>query len=301
MKKISIRHYNNQAGMSPDYFVVREFFIKKGYCEFTFARWDWMITHGYLDREHIGCIGVVEEEGKIVGMVTFDCRLGWAALITLPGYEEARREMLHFAEENLKDENNELIIVCQDIDEKLQQILAEEGYVAGESREHDAIFLPQKTSMEYTLPEGFYITDLEEHFDQNEYERVLWKGFNHELDKEGIFDELTFSEEKVRHSLEALKRPNVNLKEKIVVVAPNGHFASHCGMWYDKESGYAVVEPVCTDPEYRGMGIGKAAVLEGIKRVSEMGAERVFVGSDQQFYYNIGFRPYMTATEWKKK
>lgn len=48
------------------------------------------------------------------------------------------------------------------------------------------------------------------------------------------------------------------------------------------------------------MGLGKAVVLEGIKRVYEMGARFVLVGSSQQFYYSIGMRPFANATKWKK-
>jgi predicted N-acetyltransferase YhbS len=69
---------------------------------------------------------------------------------------------------------------------------------------------------------------------------------------------------------------------------------------YNKRSKSALVEPVATEPAYRKMGLGKAAVLEGIKRCSELGATRAFVGSSQQFYYNIGFRPYTALTWWKK-
>ena len=72
-------------------------------------------------------------------------------------------------------------------------------------------------------------------------------------------------------------------------------------MWYDPEVGYAVVEPVATDPDYRRMGLGKAAVLEGIKRVGKLKAKTALVGSSQQFYYSIGFRPFDTSTIWEKK
>ncbi len=53
-------------------------------------------------------------------------------------------------------------------------------------------------------------------------------------------------------------RPNVDLNLKVAAVAPDGTFAAYCGMWYDPEAGYAVIEPVATDPKYRKMGLGKA-------------------------------------------
>ena len=97
-----------------------------------------------------------------------------------------------------------------------------------------------------------------------------------------------------------MKRPNVDLSLKIAVVAPDGNFVSYCGMWYDIRSDFAVIEPIATDPDHRRMGLGKAAVLEGIRRVGEIGARKVLVGSSQQFYYSIGMRPFSTASEWRR-
>ncbi len=96
-------------------------------------------------------------------------------------------------------------------------------------------------------------------------------------------------------------RPNVDLNLKVAVVAPNGNFVAYCGIWYDPEAGYAVIEPVATDPDYRKMGLGRVAVLEGIRRVGKLGAKTALVGSSQQFYYSIGLRPFATATLWQKK
>lgn len=82
---------------------------------------------------------------------------------------------------------------------------------------------------------------------------------------------------------------------------PDGNFVSYCGMWYGTETDFAVIEPVATDPDYRKMGFGKAAVLEGIRRVGKNGAKKVLVGSSQQFYYSIGLRPFTTSTLWRER
>jgi predicted N-acetyltransferase YhbS len=139
---------------------------------------------------------------------------------------------------------------------------------------------------------------MKETYDLYQYLRVLWKGFNHELNGEGAF---SFSKEDEQKANNEMIRPNVDLNLKVAVVAPDGNFAAYCGMWYDSKAGYAVIEPVATDPDYRRMGLGKAAVLEGIRRVGTLGAKRIFVGSSQQFYYSIGLRPYATSTLWRKK
>lgn len=96
-------------------------------------------------------------------------------------------------------------------------------------------------------------------------------------------------------------KDDYGLDLKIAVVAPNGDFASYCGMWQDADSGYALVEPVATVPEYRRMGLGRAAVLEGVRRCGLRGARTAVVGSSQQFYYDIGFRPFGNATWWRPR
>ncbi len=191
-----------------------------------------------------------------------------------------------------------LLIVISDKDIAFQDIAADNGYIATEQKENDAIFYLDKISTSYKLPDGFRITSLKETYDLYQYRRVLWKGFNHELNGEGDF---TFSKEDEKSAEIEMMRPNLDLNLKIAVVAPDGNFVSYCGMWYDPEADFALIEPVATDPDYRKMGLGKAAVLEGIKRVGEKGAKKVLVGSSQQFYYSIGLRPFATSTLWKKR
>lgn len=291
------RHYTNIAGITDDYFKVRAFLLNLGYSEFVYARWDWMITHSYLDKAAVGKIGLWEEDGEIVGIATFDTVPGTGFCLTNPDNRGLKEEMLQYAEDHLSTPDG-FEIVIPDTDHLFQDIAAHLGYVASQRKEPDSIFYIEKTSLDFELPEGFRIATLQENFDLSQYRRVLWRGFNHELRGEGMFN---FSSEDEQSAKEEMLRPNVDLDLKIAVVSPEGNFVSYCGMWYDPEGGFALVEPVATDPDYRRMGLGKAAVLEGIRRVGRRGAKIAFVGSSQQFYYSIGFRPFATSTNWKKR
>ena len=71
-------------------------------------------------------------------------------------------------------------------------------------------------------------------------------------------------------------------------------------MWYEPVNRIAYVEPVATDPDYRRIGLGKAAVWEGIRRSGELGAEVAYVGSDQLFYKSIGFKVLYKSNCWIK-
>jgi Predicted acetyltransferase len=294
---IQFRNYTNKAGITEDYQRVRSFLVKCGYSEFTYARWDWMATHSYLDKSAIGRIGIWEDAGRIVGIAVFDCQPGNSFCLSLPEYSCFKKDMLLYAKDNL-NKDDEFGVVIRDEDSEFQDIAVNMGYVATQHKENDAIFYLDKSSTSYELPQGFHITTMKDTCDFYQYKRILWKGFNHEVNGEGEF---VFSKQAEQEANEEMARPNVDLSLKVAVVSPDGNFVSYCGMWYDSEAGFAVIEPVATDPDYRKMGLGKAAVLEGIRRTGELGAKTALVGSSQQFYYSIGLRPFSTSTTWMKR
>jgi predicted N-acetyltransferase YhbS len=154
-----------------------------------------------------------------------------------------------------------------------------------------SVFKISESFPEITLPRGFKVQSLEDDNDLNKIDRVLWRGFNHEGEPDG-----DLSGRKLMQSA-----PNFRRDLNIVVVSPDGNYVSYCGMWYDSVNKVAYVEPVATDPDNRRMGIGKAAVLEGIRRCKELGAVQVKVVSNKQFYLKMGFETIYTMEAWVKK
>jgi predicted N-acetyltransferase YhbS len=94
--------------------------------------------------------------------------------------------------------------------------------------------------------------------------------------------------------------PKARRELKIAVKAPDGNFVAFCGMFHEPNGKFGYVEPVATDPDYRRMGLGQAAVLEGIRRCAELGAEVAYVGSNQPFYLSLGFEVLYTTECWIK-
>ena len=293
---VACRTYRPAPLFGDDYVAIRNFLIQLDSHNYHFGRWDWMITHTCLEKGGLQKIGMWEDDGKLVGLATYDCQLGKAYLLTLPGYEKMKGDMLNYAAGNLSEAGKFSVLIL-DGDMPMQAIASGHGYMPTQDKECDAIYpIDHVDAIQYTLPEGFSMTSMAETYDLYQYGRVLWKGFDHEQNGEG-----PFVAENSKHEGEEFERPNVQLGLKIAVVAPNGHFVSYCGMWQDAASESALVEPVATDPAYRKMGLGRAAVLEAVRRCGRLGAKRAFVGSSQQFYYSIGFRPYATSTWWAQK
>ena len=294
---VTFRHYIPNPLFGEDYSKLRDFLIKLDSHNYHFGRWDWMITHGYLDKDGLSKIGLWEENGETVAAATYDCSLGKAYLLALKGYRHLGEEMLLYAKGALAKDGKFQVLIL-DGDMEMQDIADQNGFFPAQEKECDAIYPIDADKIRYTLPEGFTVTSMADTYDLCRYGQVLWKGFNHEANGEGAF---LPSEEYMKELRFSFKRPNVNLDLKIAVVAPNGDFVSYCGMWQDTASESALVEPVATDPAYRKMGLGRAAVLEAVRRSGMLGAKRAFVGSSQQFYYNIGFRPHATSTWWEQK
>ena len=298
---VNFRTYRNAELYGEDYSSVRDFLIKLDSHNYHFGRWDWMVMNlesEWADPEGVEKIGIWEEDKKIVALATFDTKLGKAFLLTLNGYAFLKKEMLLYSKENLL-KNGKFSVSVLDGDLETQNIAKENGFYPTQDKECDAVFLIEKDKTSYDLPKGFQIISFNDDFDLYKYGQALWKGFNHEMNGEGPFS--FYWEEHSNEYKKAWNRPNVDLNLKIFAVAPNGDFVSHCGMWYCEGLESALVEPVATEPAYRKMGLGKAVVLEGIKRCGQLGAKRAFVGSSQQFYYSIGFSPYAASTWWKEK
>ena len=293
---IIFRKYQPEPLFGDDYHKLRSFLLHIGQVNYPFGRWDWMITHSSLDASGLPKIGLWEENNLLVAVATYDTTLGKAYLLMQPEYRYLFKEMLAYAKTALAKEGKFAVLIL-DGDQEIQNMAAEQGFTASQDKECDSVYPIHLEKITYTLPAGFRITSMQETFDLYQYGQVLWKGFNHEARGEGPF---VFGKGIHQERELSFNRPNVNLNLKIAVVAPNGDFVSYCGMWQDDASGNALVEPVATDPAYRRMGLGRAAVLEGIRRCGELGAKQAFVGSSQQFYYSIGFRPLITSTWWEQ-
>lgn len=292
---IKFCNYVRQHGFTDNFFKVYDF-LKRINQEnvttpnFLWGRWEWMFSLPYLNKSFLDRIGIWKDDDKIVALATYETDIDEAYVCVDKDYHYLKEDILKHVQHNFSGEHKVLI---DDNDLEFQRIAITNGYRPTQNKQCTAM-IDINEGISYELPQGFRVVSLAERFDLYEYNKVLWKGFNHE-------GEPPTTEEQMLNRKISLSGPHVNLEHKMAVVAPNGEFVSFCGMWYDSDTDYALVEPVATDPKYRMMGLGKAAVLEAVIRCGKLGAKRAYVGSSQQFYYNIGFYPVSTETFWCKK
>lgn len=258
-------------------------------------RWEYAYCHPYFDEGSVGRMGIWEDGGRIVGVAHYELRLGDSHFQVRPGYEHLKPAMLAYAQAHLVSAEGQLTAWINDFDTEFEAVAAAQSFIIDDAGHETmtALLIPDPFPP-IELPAGFALQSLQEENDLHKINRVMWRGFNHP--GEPVGDDVEIAQRKRMQS-----GPSFRKELTIVVKAPEGTYASFCGMWYETANRFAYVEPVATDPDYRRMGLGKAAVLEGIRRCGAAGATVAYVISAQPFYADMGFRPLFTTRPWVKR
>jgi ribosomal protein S18 acetylase RimI-like enzyme len=247
-------------------------------------------------QQDLAPIGLWEAEGRLVGMVNSETVLGEAHFQVRDDYPNLVPDMLDFAVRALcvsDGRRRRLTLYVSACNGALEQLAEKSGFAkAADSPQHtlelgicDGLGSP-------ALPEGFRLTDRAKSNDLVSINRVLWRGFNHAGPP---------PDENVACRADVEKAPLYRPELVVMVEAPDKTLVSYCGVWYVPANRLAYVEPVATDPDYRRRGLGRAAVLEAIRRSEALGATRAIVGSGLEFYRAIGFQQTAVAFPWHKE
>jgi len=295
---IAMHHFTGNHGwgdFSASFLEVRDFLAgleKDSYVilPFPWGRWEWMFSLEYLDGRFLDRIAIWKDDNVIVGLITYESNFGDAYYVLAPGYESLKPEVLGYARAEFVHEDKFRILIPDD-DQEMQRLATFNGLHASKDKEamsgFDADF-----PLDYSLPEGYSIVSLEDEYDLEKYNSVLWQGFNHGSD-------VPMDAKTLESRRKSLSGPDVVPGRNIAVRNTKGEFVSYCGTWYKDFTTSLLVEPVATIPAYRKLGLGKACVLEALSRGFRAGAKHALVGSDQAFYYRIGFYPVLACTWWQ--
>lgn len=92
----------------------------------------------------------------------------------------------------------------------------------------------------------------------------------------------------------------------LVSVAPDGRCASFCICWLDPVNHVGLFEPVGTHPDFQRLGLGKAVMMEGMRRMQANGMQTAIVGAEsdnpaaQGLYRSIGFQAVNKLCTYRK-
>ena len=308
MDKAHFRHYKIDG---TDYRRVSEFLIRHHQPDnrdgnWLEPAWEYMHNHALLDPTTLEKIGIWEDGGSIVAAAHCESRLGEAFFQFHPDYRHLREEALDYAENNLcgyseldgrcpgGEGGKYLCAYVNDDDEPFTALVKARGYeLDPKSARPMAKWIIPNPFPPTNLTERFRLTSLADEPDWGKVNRALWRGFDHS-------GEPPASEADLEDRRKMFDTPSARRELKIAVAAPDGHFIAFCGMFYEPTNRFAYVEPVATDPDYRRMGLGKAAVREGIRRCAALGAVVAYVGSDQPFYLSMGFEVIYKSQCWRR-
>ena len=261
-------------------------------------RWEYAHFHPFIWELDLTRFGIAEKDGQIVGIVHFEDNHAQVILEVRPGYEHLRLELLNYAEEmdyrGMSRSRNKPIrvVYVYDFDTEFEQDVASRGYEKWpEFGEAHSLYRLDKEVPTPTLPEGYHLQSLEDENDFSKINKVLWRGFNHPGEP---------PEEEIEGRKFGQQAPHFRKDLTIVAIAPNGDYASYCGMYYVPENKVAMLEPLATDPDYRRMGMASAVVRESMRRVQALGAEVCWVGADLPIYRALGFEVKFTIYPWAK-
>ncbi len=291
---IVARRYHHQ-GFAGDHRAVRQFLLRihDATPEFGWGRWEWAFCLPYLDWDQVHRIGVWESDGEVVGLATYESGLGDAHLVVDPRHRtRLLPDLVAHALAELNDCSGVRILVGQEEDD-LAGLLAGRGFAPQPWGEATAV-LDLTVARPYAVPQGYRVSCQAEGIDIARFNRCLWDGFDHD-------GPAPDDEESLRWRRSSLSAPSHLPELNTFVIAPDGEYASYCGIFYDPATDFLLVEPVCTQARHRRKGCGRAAVLAAVTRAATLGARVAYVGSDQQFYYDLGFTPFHTATWWHRQ
>lgn len=275
---MEFRNYKNN-----DYDAVIDFLIQlsdegKYHTNWNWARFEWMIEHPETDKSKLETIGLWWEKDSVVGAAIYDMYYGEAFCGALRAYADILPDILDYAYNNLGDENGLGIAICDD-DLKTIEMVTQLGYEKANQTENIMTF-DLNISVFSELPTNIVIKEFDPAENPYEFAWLLWQGFNHGNDKT-VFESQDKKEQQLRKHLD--KRLSLAAADTL------GNIVGYVCLWYSPKTDYAYVEPVCTIPKYRNMGISKALLAEAFKRVNKLGAKRAIVISDMDYYKKLGF------------
>jgi len=103
--------------------------------------------------------------------------------------------------------------------------------------------------------------------------------------------------------------PGYHAELDLVAVAPDGRLASFCVCWLDRlPNGETVgqIEPLGIHEDFRELGLGRAIISEGLRRLQRHGTMSILIETDNyrdeafKLYESAGFRIHKDVLVFRK-
>ena len=189
---------------------------------------------------------------------------------------ELEREMLQEAERYLpallESGAGMLYLPVFSDDVMRQEILAQQGYLKVEGLAHHWWRDLDHPIPEMTPPAGYLIRSMGAESEHPARSWASWRAFHSDEPQEAYDGDWSWY-----RNVQAAPLYRQDLD--IVAVAQEGEIAAFCTIYYDEFTRAAVCVLVGTAAEHWRRGLGKAVMLEGMRRLQNLGCQRVFASA----------------------
>jgi ribosomal protein S18 acetylase RimI-like enzyme len=237
------------------------------------ARLDYWRWHGIENQELFpGLDGVLflweSKDGSIASALNPEAP-GEVYLQVHPGFRtpELEEEMIALAEQRLavpiEGGARRLRIWAHQGDELRGAMLRRRGYTPGDWPEHQ-----RQRSLEAPLPQaqpapGYTLRSLGDEREIPARSWLSWRAFHPSEPDEAYEGHAWYAN--------IQRCPLYRRDLDLVAAAPGGELAGFCTLWYDDATRTGYFEPVGVDPAHQQRGLGKALMLEAMRRLQRLG------------------------------
>ena len=243
-------------------------------------------------------IRVWEDDGEIVGLAVPEKPFVYFVQLH-HDYMGLYGEMVEWIEEYSRAHKGEeskvkLSIIELEGNQEKEQVLRDHGFTRGRIYGIFRIRDVDAPIPDYELPQGFIVRSADPETDFDEIARCIRQVFGHgEWFTREILDEIA-STSTYQQDLD------------LVVVDENSKIVSFCTFRLDSPSGITELEPMGTLAEYRSMGIGRALLCEGFRRLRKYNPSFLYIGGaantpeSNRLYEVTGFTERIDLYYWEK-
>ncbi len=240
-----------------------------------------------FDREHTYLYSIWEDDGEVVAFCYYEMNPAQVSCSFKKSYEYLSDDVIAYAEQYMGNEEGKVSFNIYNKQKVLVGELIKKQYK--KVSEEPVKIYDLKNPLEHSLPKGFSFLNSDK-VDYKKLTQMIWRSFGSDdwqnKDATGAYIQLA--------------SPNQTKDLSVIIVAPNGDYACYAGMWFVAENNLAYLEPLCTMPEYRKMGLASAALSELSKRTKKLGATHM-TGGVNKFYSDLGYDTVSYNELWEKQ
>lgn len=250
---------------------------------------EYALSSTWMDTSYTHRWRMWKDGEKIAAFVFHEDPISDVYISLRPGYEELADELVAYASSDMPKQNGKNRLVLFEGQAAVMEAARRAGYVQTGGY-NEQVFAFSKP-LNYPQPEGFRFVEPGE-LDPAKIAECCWKGFDHE-ETEGPWDG------NYESTLRLIAAPHATPSYAVAIENERQEYVCFAGMWWTPENHLAYMEPLCTVPRYRRMGLASAALSELYRRMKPLGATHM-TGGGNPFYGKIGFEPCIGWTFWEK-